>query len=97
MSTQFDISDGINIQNLITHPTINFNWDTWKKYLKVSSVLNRAKNCRLLTQDYGPYSRRWTKFSSGISLTSQTWFGSAFGLQAIFPAENTEYCKEECL
>ena len=44
-----------------------------------------------------PYYRKWTKFSSGISLTSQTWFCSAFGLQAIFAAENTEYCKEKII
>ena len=43
----------------------------------------------------GPYSQKWTKIGPGISLTSQTFFFSAFGLQAVFAAENTEYCKEK--
>ena len=47
-----------------------------------------------LLKPIGPYSWKWTKFSAGISLTSQTWFCSAFGLQAIFAAENTKYCKK---
>ena len=36
------------------------------------SVKLRWVKCKTRDGDYGPYSRKWTKFSPGISLTSQT-------------------------